>query len=158
MRWRHAAVAALIAGFATSLAGPADAQTWSDAQLEVWEFIQGQWDASMEEDATWPDRMLHESFRGWERANPVPRDKASTARWTRFGMESGTTLIQELHPLAIVVSGNTAVAHYVYSEVTEDSGGERDSGNGRYTDVLVRTGDGWRFLAWHGGEDPENDG
>lgn len=59
----------------------------------------------------------------WRHA-AAPRDKASTARWTRFGMESGSTLIQELHPLAIVVSGNTAVAHYVYSEVTEDSGGE----------------------------------
>lgn len=45
-------------------------------------------------------------------------------------MESGTTLIQELHPLAIVVSG------------------KRDRANGRYTDVLVRTDDGCRLLAW----------
>lgn len=88
----------------------------------------------------------------------MPLDKASTAKWTRFGIESGTTLIQELRPLAIVVEGNTAVAPYVYSEVTEDAEGERESANGRYTDVLVRTDDGWRFLAWHGGSDSEGDG
>jgi len=25
--------------------------------------------------------------------------------------------------------------------------------NGRYTDILVRKEDGWKFIAWHGGDD-----
>ena len=30
---------------------------------------------------------------------------------------------------------------------------QRADGTCRYTDVLVRTEDGWKFLAWHGGDD-----
>jgi len=64
MSWRHAAMAVSLAVFTVSMATPALAQTWSDEQLEVWDVVQAQWQASMEEDATWPDRFLHESFLG----------------------------------------------------------------------------------------------
>ena len=35
----------------------------------------------------------------------------------------------------------------------KDKEGEIEMTNGRYTDILVRTEDGWKFIAWHGGED-----
>jgi ketosteroid isomerase-like protein len=111
----------------------------------------------MEEDATWPERFLHESFLGWDNENPAPRDKASTDKWSRYNDENSTTLMQELSPIGIVVHGNTAVAHYFYSEASENRKGERETTHGRYTDVLVRDGGTWRFLAWQGGADPDND-
>jgi type II secretory pathway pseudopilin PulG len=138
-------------------AGLVSAQSWSDEQLAVWSVIQAQWKAAADKDEGWPNRFLHDSFLGWSAENPAPRDKASTARWTKYGDENSTTLMTELAPLGIVVEGNTAVAHYVYSTATEDREGERETTHGRYTDILVRDGGSWRFLAWQGGETPEDD-
>ena len=157
MSWRHVAIAVSLAGVTASRATPALAQTWSNNQLEVWAVVQSQWEASMQKDATWPDRFLHESFVGWDNENPAPRDKASSDRWSRYGMENSTTLMQELYPIGIVVVENTAVAHYFYSTAAENREDERETTHGRFTDVLVRDGGTWRFLAWHGGDDPDND-
>lgn len=139
---------------ACTVPGSSHAQSWTTEQLEVWRVIQSQWQATMDKDTTWPDRLLHDRFMGWNNATPAPRDKASTAKWSRYNMEDGTTLVQELSPLGIVVQGSTAVAHYVYSVASEDREGKRQTRHGRYTDVLVRDGGSWRFLAWHGGADP----
>ena len=32
---------------------------------------------------------------------------------------------------------------------------EREAVTGRYTDVLLKEGGSWRFLAWAGGDDPK---
>ena len=63
----------------------------------------------------------------------------------------------ELYPLAIIVNGDLAVAHYLYTSAWEPKDGETEINNGRYTDVLVRTEEGWRFIAWHGGNDADSD-
>ena len=63
------------------------------------------------------------------------------------------TLRYELYPLAITVDGDVAVAHYLYSVAFRDKEGQIEVSNGRYTDVLVRKEDGWKFIAWHGGDD-----
>lgn len=135
----------------------ATAQTWAPEQLEVWGVIQAQWDASMQKDETWPQRFLHEQFQGWDNENPTPRDRDATQRWNRYGWETSTALMQQLHPIGIVVVGNTAVAHYVYSTAAENRDGERETTHGRFSDILVRDGGTWRFLAWHGGDDPTDD-
>ncbi len=154
MRYRIAINLFAVAGLLASLSTAAVAQTWSAEQLGVWGVIDAQWQASMAKDETWPNRFLHDQFRGWANENPAPRDKSSTERWTRYGDENSTTLMQELFPLNIIVHGNTAVAHYLYSTATENRKGERRTTHGRYTDILVRDGDRWRFVAWHGGDDP----
>lgn len=157
MSWRQAVSTGCVVGLTAWLVTPSQAQTWSSEQLEVWGVIEAQWQASMEEDTTWHQRFLHQSFMGWDNDNPTPRNKASVERWNRYGMENITTLMQELYPIGIVVHGNTAVAHYFYSTATENREGEREMTHGRYTDVLVRDGGTWRFIAWHGGDDPEAD-
>ena len=53
----------------------------------------------------------------------------------------------------MAVHGDVAVAHYLYTSANEDKDGAGETDNGRYTDVLVRGEDGWKFLAWHGGDD-----
>lgn len=155
LHMRQALVVASFTAAAWFGAAPANAQTWSAEQISVWRVIESQWEASMQKDATWPDRYLHDAFLGWANENPAPRDKASTDRWNRYSAENSTTLMQELHALGIVVTGNTAVAHYVYSVASENRDGERETTHGRYTDVLVRDGTTWRLVAWHGGDDPE---
>lgn len=155
MRIRHVFTVALAAGALALTTAPVHAQTWSDAQLEVWEAIQAEWQASMEQDESRYDRMFHDTFQGWSVEDPAPRGLDATRKWA--GLEQGSTIAFELHPLSIVVTGNTAVAHYFWTELGEDADGERETTHGRYTDVLVRDADGWKFLAWAGGADPDDD-
>ena len=43
----------------------------------------------------------------------------------------------------------------MYSSAFRDKDGDVEMSNGRFSDVLVRTEDGWKFLSWHGGDDEE---
>lgn len=138
-------------------AGSALAQDAANDQADVWAAVESVWNAEKDGDRRWIERMLTEDFSGWSRGAPAPRNKASTAMWDRFMDEQGKLVAHELYPLAIIVRGDTAVAHYLYSSAWESKDGELELNNGRYTDVLVRTEDGWRFIAWHGGDDPGSD-
>ncbi len=132
----------------------ARAQSWSDAQKEVWKTVVSQWEAAKAQDPSMSDTYLHDSFLGWGDGNPMPRDKSSTKRWTKYGEANSKTLEQELNPVGIVVEGSVAVVHYYYSVATENRKGERETNHGRYTDILLKEGERWRFIAWRGGEDP----
>ena len=84
MRYRIVINLFAVAGLLASMSTGAVAQTWSPEQLVVWEVIEAQWQASMEKNEAWPNRFLHDQFRGWANENPAPRDKGSTERWTRY--------------------------------------------------------------------------
>ena len=73
--------------------------------------------------------------------------------WNRFNVKVSKMVAHELYPLGIVINGDVGIAHYLYTSATEDKDGKIETSNGRYTDVLLRTDDGWKFVAWHGGED-----
>ena len=157
MRMRHLLSIIVLLSATGSVVAPVFGQTWSDKQLEVWNVIEAQWKASMEKDTTWPDKFLHEKFLGWDNERPMPRVKSSINSWTRYTIENTTTLLQELYPVGIIVQGNTAVAHYFYSQASENRKGERETSHGRYTDVLVKENGTWQFLAWSGGDNPTKD-
>ena len=97
--------------------------------------------------------MLLQNFMGWSKSSPAPRSKMSTSRWHRLNDEIGRVTRYELYPLWITIQDDMAVAHYLYSVAVKDKGGDIKMSNGRYSDVLVRTDEGWKFLAWHGGKD-----
>ncbi|MDX1516042.1 MAG: nuclear transport factor 2 family protein [Woeseiaceae bacterium] len=125
----------------------------ADDQADVWAIVEAQWAAEQKGNRNWIDNMLVDEFVGWERSSPAPRNKASTKMWDRYTDTQGKLAAHELYPLSIVVRGDVAVAHYLYSTASEDKDGEVEFNNGRYTDVLVRTENGWKFVAWHGGDD-----
>ena len=129
------------------------AQDSHDDQADVWATIEEQWEAEEKGDKEWMDLLLAENFSGWGKSSPAPRSKTSTIMWDRFGDEQGRMVEHELYPLAIVVDGDLAVAHYLYSSAYEDKDEDVKMDNGRYTDVLVRSDEGWKFIAWHGGDD-----
>jgi len=133
--------------------GSAIAQDGRDDSTNVWIAVEAQWDAEENGDKDWIDRMLSESFYGWTKEAPAPRSKSSTKMWDRFNDQQGEMVAHELYPLEIVVKGDTAIAHYLYSSAFENKDGEVETTHGRYTDILIRTDDGWRFLGWHGGAD-----
>lgn len=135
------------------LVSSAHAQDQRDDGTDVWIAVEAQWDAEENGDKKWIDRMLADGFYGWVKGTPAPRSKSSTRMWDRFNDEQGEMIAHELYPLEIVVEGDTAIAHYLYSSAYKSSDGEVETNHGRFTDILVRTADGWRFLGWHGGND-----
>ena len=124
-----------------------------DDEADVWATVEDQWDAEKNGDKKWTDQMLVEDFSGWVKNSPAPRSKSSTKMWDRFNDEQGSMVAHELYPLAIVVNGDVAVAHYLYTSAYQDKDDEVEVSNGRYSDILVRTEEGWKFIAWHGGDD-----
>jgi len=128
-------------------------QESADDSIDVWSVIEQEWNADEDGDRDWPDRLLTEDFSGWGYDSPAPRSKTSTKMWDRFSEQLGKMVAHELYPLSIVVHNDVAVAHYLYSSAFKPKDGEIEVSNGRYTDVLVRTDEGWRFLTWHGGDD-----
>jgi ketosteroid isomerase-like protein len=125
----------------------------ANESADVWAVVEEEWNADESGDKKWVDRLLTDDFSGWGSDSPSPRDKSSMKMWDRFNDRLGKTVAHELYPLSIVVHGDTAIAHYLYSSAYEAKKGEIEMNTGRYTDVLVRTQDGWRFIAWHGGDD-----
>lgn len=138
--------------FSTSWAQEEAADNSQD-EADVWAVIEEGWNADENGDREWIDRLLAEDFSGWNKNAPVPRSRASVKMWDRFAEQEGQLVAHELYPYRIIVRGDTAVAHYLYSSAFKSVDGSISRSNGRYTDVLVRTDDGWKFFAWHGGDD-----
>lgn len=137
----------------TLLVLPVFAQDIRDDEADVLLAIEREWDAALKGDHDEVDDMLTNNFMGWSRNSPAPRSKNSSSKWRRFEDQMGRILHYELYPLSITVDGDVAVAHYLYTSAFKPKSGEIELNNGRYTDVLLRTEDGWKFIAWHGGDD-----
>ena len=132
------------------LGGSSTAQQWSGQQTEVWTMISEAWKADMAEEE-WVQKFVHEKAMGWGPENPTPRNKSSIDRWSRYNHETGDVLEYELALLRLVVHGDTAVAHYYSSVAIQKVGAESpETEHTRWTDVLVRDGGTWQFIAWHG--------
>ena len=129
------------------------AQDTTDDEADVLLTIEREWEAAQKGDQDKIDDMLTRDFMGWEKTSPAPRSKNSNSKWRRFSEQMGRVVRYELYPLSITVHDDVAIAHYLYSTAYKAKGGEIEMANGRYTDVLVRTEDGWKFVAWHGGDD-----
>jgi ketosteroid isomerase-like protein len=132
--------------------GAAFAQESRDDATDVWIAVEAQWEADENGDNDWIDNMLADGFFGWSKDSPAPRSKSSTQMWDRFADEQGSIVAHELYPLEIVIHHDTAVVHYLYSSAFRDKDGEVETNHGRYTDILVRTENGWKFIGWHGGD------
>jgi len=126
----------------------------SSDEAAVWSAVERQWRAVQGDDASWVEEMLSGDFVGWPSGSPAPRNKTSTRLWNDFDSRQTELLEFELYPLSIIVHGNMAVVHYLYTAAREEDD-EVTTRNGRFTDVLVRDDDDWKFIAWHGGDDAE---
>lgn len=135
----------------------AAAQDAAEDYVAVWTVIEQQWEADQRGDKRWIEQLLSPDFVGWPKNAPAPRDKASTRMWNDFSDKQSKGLEHEIYPLETVIHGDMAVAHYLYTNASENSDGKTEVENGRYTDVLVRVDGAWKFIAWHGGADDSDD-
>ncbi len=154
MSFRRLCTAFLLLSLA-GISSLASAQTWSPEQQEIWRFEELQWKMSMDKDISWIDKMVHPNISYWDVDRPAPQNKASLTRWTRFNDASTTTLEQEISPISATITGNVAVVQYTYTAVRENYKKDRETATGRYTDILIKEGGRWMFIAWAGGDNPK---
>ena len=137
----------------TFLFSGAFAQDAGDDEASVLLAVERIWNAEQAGDHDDVDDMLAADFMGWGKNSPAPRSKTSMSNWNRFSEQIGRVARYELYPLSVTIHGDVAVAHYLYSVAFKAADGDIELSSGRYTDILVRTDDGWKFIAWHGGDD-----
>jgi hypothetical protein len=135
--------------------GTASAQTWTPEQQEIWRLEDQQWKMNAAKDFTWIDTMVHPNVSVWDVNYPGPQNKDSLSRWVKYSSTAVTVLEQELFPISVTITDNVAVAHYRYRIVSENHEKERETVSGRYTDVFIKRGNQWLFIAWAGGDDPK---
>ena len=130
-------------------AASANAQepSWNDEQKAVWAAVEQSWVDYVAENGKWPADYLHDRYVAWGDGDAAPRYKAASIAWSRFGDESNTILMYEVSPAAIVVENGTAVVHYHATTVSENNDGKRTQRISRITEVLIREGRSWKWLA-----------
>lgn len=137
------------------VASAASAQTWSAEQQGIWKLEEQQWKMAADKDDSWIDKMAHPNLSYWDNDQVMPRNRASLKRWNRYSNANSTVQEQELFPISITITGNVAVAQYRYTVARENYKKEREVVSGRYTDVFMKDGGQWKFIAWAGGDDPK---
>jgi hypothetical protein len=152
---RRVALCSVVSFVILASAGVVSAQTWSPEQQELWKLEEQQWQMAKDKDMSWIDKMVHPSLSYWSTDSGMPQNKASLVRWNRYSNANETVLEQELYPIAITITGNTAVVQYRYQMARENYKKERETVQGRYTDVFIKDGGRWQFIAWAGGDDPK---
>ena len=126
------------------------AQNWNDNQLKVWDVILGSYQDIDKRDVNWSKKWVTKDAMVWGSGSPMPRNRDSIKRWDNFQFSDGSTNnVSEYSPTAIVVHGNTAVAHYYYSNGTTSKAGKQTTSHGRCTDILVADKKSWKFVSWH---------
>jgi hypothetical protein len=135
--------------------GSAAAQGWNAEQQEVWKVEELQWKMAAAKDASWIEKLVHPNVSFWDSDKATPQNRASLQRWTKIQDAASTVLEQELFPIAITVTGNTAVVQYRYLSSRENYKKERESVSGHYTDMLIKENGRWLFIGWAGGDDPK---
>jgi ketosteroid isomerase-like protein len=153
MKFNHALLA--VVGTVVLISNSALLAQDTPDDAAVWSVVERQWATSQGDDTSWVDSLLAEDFTGWGKNQPAPRTKESVRMWQEFESRQWTGEMHELYPLSIVVHGDMAVVHYLYSNAGEDADGKTQVVSGRYTDILVRIEGQWKFIAWHGGSDDE---
>jgi ketosteroid isomerase-like protein len=146
----------LASGFAAAQEAavtPQSVEDQADDHAAVWAAVEAIWRATESGNDNWVETMLSADFMGWPNNSPAPRSKSSVRMWNNFDQQQATGITHELYPLSIVVHGDMAVVHYLYTNAVQTRDKKTDVSSGRYTDVLVRDDGSWKFISWHGGED-----
>jgi len=121
----------------------------SEEEQAVWAVVDASWQAESSEDGSWPGEYIHDRGVSWTAEWPGVRDAESVATWSRFGEQRRQTLQYELFPHRVVVEGDTAVVMYSFVQVVQvGEDFERESSG--LVETLIRTADGWKFLALTG--------
>jgi hypothetical protein len=144
MRWITCTVAAL----AITLPTTTRAQQWTPEQQEIWDFERACWSSQELESIM---SCFHDDFLGWGLGSTVPTSKADRRPFFARSFETEEQVFLNLKPLAINVHGNVATVLYLATTTTKNKAtGEETTVTERWTDICLREGDTWTWIADHG--------
>ena len=132
----------------TLLFSSASAQTWSAEQQEILTVLDKTWEGIKNKE-DWIEEFVHENTVYWDWDNFAPRTREQLSEWESFSSSDGTEYrVVTIRPLAVVVEGGTAVAHYYASIGLEDDEGIQTTSERRCSDILIRDDGDWKFFTW----------
>ena len=105
------------------------------------------WADEVAQNGKWPGAYAHENMVSWGEDFPIPRSKDSVTKWTRFEDTQGKVINYEISPVAIAVSGNTAVVNYYAVAMRQRGTDKPEREVTGLVETLVKDGNGWKFLA-----------
>lgn len=132
------------------------AQEWSAAQKEVWKVENDCWAAFSKGDQAGFLEFFHPDYLGWDDNSPLPNTKTDTQKWFAVFMQGNKVLLYDIKPVGIRVFGDFAIVDYYYSLVNSDGDGKKKAEEGRWTDVLMKTGGKWQLIGDNGGAAKKN--
>ena len=127
----------------------AQAQQWTAAQQEVWEFEETCW-ATQDLEALMA--CFHDDFLGWGVGYPVPTSKAD--RRPRFArdLETEDIVYLNLKPLDVRVLDNVAIVLYLATYTSKNKAtGKETTVTERWTDICLKEDNRWTWIADDGG-------
>lgn len=145
---RTIVAAALASAAPASVA--AQAPIWSPEQTAVWSVVTQSWADEAAKNGRWPGDYVHDRVIAWDANWPMPRDKASIEKWSRFQDGQSQTLEYDLAPVAITMAGDTAVVHYTGVSVSQRAQDEPEREMFGAVETLVRSQGTWKFLSVSG--------
>ncbi len=133
--------------FLAASASTAGAQDMSAAEREVWEWEQACWGA---EDLESVMTCFHEDYVGWIVGATVPFTKADRRAFFERFFETDEFVFFHLRPVSVTVRNNMAVLLYVSTFTSRNKEtGEETSETQKWTDVAVKDGGTWYWIADH---------
>ncbi len=140
----------------------ASAQSWSAAEKEAWQAVETVWAADSAGNTSEFLSYFHDDYRGWPWGMRAPSTKRMVSKYFHWRHKNLTVNVYNLLPMSIIVKGNTAVVHYLFSRMTTNKEGKSEWIEGRWTDIMVKDGGSWKLIADAGGrtnndEDDDDD-
>lgn len=143
-------VAAAAFAIAAPLAAVAQAPTWSSDQMAVWSVVENSWADEMAQNGKWPAAYADDNIVAWDAEWPMPRNKAALTKWSRFNDTQRKTIHYDISPVAIAVSGSTAVVNYHAVQISQRDKDKPERDVLGITETLVKSGATWKFLSTSG--------
>jgi len=130
------------------------AQTWSPAEKEVLQAIDDCLRAAKEENLEAWMACTHDDFVGFGYGSPNTWNKADARKNVPLRWANQDLIEWWIKPLAIRIVGDVAIIHYYGHELNRDKDGKETRSRNRWTDIMVKQGGKWVWIADHGGADP----
>ena len=133
--------------FLAASASTARAQDMSEVEQEVWEWERACWGMDDLESVM---TCFHEDYVGWIGGATVPFTKADRRAFFERFLETDERVFFHLRPLSVTVRNNMAVMLYVSHFTSRNKEtGEETSVTQKWTDVAVKDGGTWYWIADH---------
>ncbi len=140
----------LIGVVLTILPSTAEAQQLSPEQQEVWDVVEGCWDAVLRDDADTLLDCFHEDYSFWWAEDVLPFGKDFVERIVPINLPVDNLAVVDARPAQIVVRGDVAITHWGVRWFVRAEDGTLEPTVERISMTLIRENGRWSYLGGGG--------